>query len=98
MTQADRTLIEVAVLCLGAVCFLPSFVASLDDIIYLIEVFWWISGYLLSPRYRSFEEYRAAEELSDILDSLGRDFKRFRGITIVMPYRESAGLSTEAGS
>ena len=96
MTQFDRTIIEFSLFCMGAGWCMASFVISAGDIFYMtLAAFQWLKGRLIMPRFRTFEEFQAAAHLSFALERLGRDYKKFRGITIVLPYREEAAFSRE---
>lgn len=97
MTQVAWAIIGLMVLAMGVGGCMSLIAGGLIDIGYMVEdAFWRHTTRLLSPPYRSFEEYQADAVLQETLDSLGRDYKTLRGITVVMPYREAAEIYTEA--
>ena len=96
MTQVDRMFIKIFLLCMGMGWCFASFVISAGDIAYLArEIFWWLRECWITLGYQSFGEYAAAKDLRIALKRLGRDYKTLCGVTIVLPYRETALDSTE---
>ncbi len=99
MTQMDRIALNIACVCFGAGWFFSSFLISAWDICYMARgLFRWVKALCFTRRCQTYEEYRAGEDLLDMLDMLGRKYKRFSGFTVVLPYRDAEGVWEESGS
>ncbi len=98
MTEIDRLALRGACICFGAGWFFSIVIGPWDVYYMALGLLRWVKALCFTRRCRTYEEYRAGEDLLDMLDMLGRDYKRFSGFTIVLPYRDEEGVLEESGS